>query len=119
MSTVEVPNQWRAALSEISRRLRRDGEVAVFVHGEGPYCNDGDCKVWVDITMGQGYDRFHVVYTNRTGKLVDSNYPYGMDFINWLAEQIDFEMEVEDVLHAPGRHSWKVVIRTDSGQSEE
>jgi len=114
MNMDEILEQWQAALTEISRRLQRDGKVTVFVHGEGPYCKNGDCKVYVDITMGQGYDHFHVTYVNRTGKSVDSSNPYGMDFINWLAEQIDFEMEVQDVLHTSGRHAWKVVIRTES-----
>jgi len=37
MKLIKVPKQWRDALSEISRRLRRYGEVEVYVHGEGPY----------------------------------------------------------------------------------
>jgi len=119
MNMVEIPKQWRAALSEISRRLRRDGKVTVFIHGEGPYCAGDGCKVWVDITMGQGYDRFHVTYVNRTRKFVDSNNPYGMDFINWLAKQIDSEMEVQDALHAPGRHAWKVVITATPSRIQE
>ena len=46
----------------------------------------------------------------KTGKLVDSNTPYGLDFVNWLAEQVD-ELEIVDEFHATGVHRWSLLVR--------
>ena len=102
-----VQDVWNAVLEEIKKRK---GEVSVSVYGEGPWCLNDYCRVYVEIVVGDA-DEKEFRYAVKTGKLVDSNGPYGLDFINWLAEQVDY-LEIVDEFHGTGVHRWSLLVRS-------
>jgi hypothetical protein len=87
------------ALSKNKRKLE------IFIQGTGPYCQGEKCAVFVEVKIkGKSYE-----YSNPTGKLVMSNGPYGEDLIAMIEEKFD-NIEVRDITHAAGTHSWLVTI---------